>query len=149
MAVEVILLEDVEGLGELGDQTNVAEGYARNYLLPKKLAARISPASLQLLETKKLQLQKECQERLSVAQTLAGKLTSMSITIPVEASETDKLYGSVASRHIADALKEEGIEIQNEAIMLEEPIRELGVYTIDINLHADVQAPLKVWVVRA
>ena len=149
MPVDLILLEDVEGLGALGDQIRVAKGYARNYLVPSRKAAPVTPASLRRLEAKKLQLQKEHEERLGVAQTMAEKMSKISITIPVQASETDKLYGSVAASQIVEALAEENVEIEQRAVMLAEPIRELGVYSVDIHLHAEVQASLKVWVVRA
>ena len=149
MAVDLILLEDVESLGQMGEQVRVSEGYARNYLLPKNFAARMTPGNVRRLEAKKLRLQKDYEERVAVAKAMADKISALSVTIPVQASDTDKLYGSVTEAQIVDGLKEEGIEIDRAAIILEEPIRELGVYTIDVHLHDEVQTSVKVWVVRA
>ena len=149
MAVELILLEDVEGLGTIGDDVRVAEGYARNYLLPRHLAAPMTPANVKRLEAKKLKLQQEYEERVAVARTLADRIAKLSVTIPVEAADNDKLYGSVNAAQLAAALTEEGITVDRNAFQLEEPIRELGVYTVDVALHEEVQTALKVWVVRA
>ena len=149
MAVELILIEDVGELGKLGDHVRVADGYARNYLLPRKLAVSVSPANLRRLEAKKLRLQQEHAERFEVAKALAEKISQESVTIPVQASEEDKLYGSVTAAQVVEALAEGGIRIERHAVLLEEPIKELGVYSVDISLHADVQTTLKVWVVRA
>jgi len=148
MAVELILLEDVDGLGRLGDHVRVTEGYARNYLLPKSKACAVTTANLRRLEARKIQLQREHEERMAVAQAVAEKIGRLSITIPVEAAENDKLYGSVGQVQVVEALAVEGIQLERHEVLLEEPIRELGVYTVDIHLHAEVQAALKVWVVR-
>ena len=149
MAVELILIEDVAELGKLGDQVRVANGYARNYLLPRKLAVSVTPANFRRLEAKKLRMQQEHEQRVTVANALAEKIGQESVTIPVQASEEDKLYGSVTATHIAEALAENGITIDRHSVVLPEPIKELGVYSVDIALHADVQTTLKVWVVRA
>lgn len=149
MAVDLILLEDVAGLGTIGDEVRVADGYARNYLLPRNLAVPETPANMKKLEAKKLRLQQEYEERLAVAQALADRIAKLSITIPVEAADTDKLYGSVSAAQLASALSEEGVTVDRSAFQLEEPIRELGVYTVELRLHDDVQTALKVWVVRA
>lgn len=149
MAVELILIEDVEELGKLGDQVRVADGYARNYLLPRKLAVSVTSANMRRLEAKKLRLQQEHEERFEVAKTVAEKISQESVTIAVQASEEDKLYGSVTAVQVVEALAEGGITIDRHAVLLEEPIKELGVYSVDISLHADVQTTLKVWVVRA
>lgn len=149
MAVELILIEDVEELGKLGEKVRVADGYARNYLLPRNLAVSVTGANLRRLEAKKLRMQQEHEERIEVAQALAEKIGQESVTIPVQASEEDKLYGSVTGTQIAEALAESGITIDRHAVVLEEPIKELGVYSVKLSLHADVEATLKVWVVRA
>ena len=149
MAVELILLEDVEGLGSLGERVRVAEGYARNYLLPRELATEVTPSTLRQLEAKKLRMQEEYERRVEVARTMSEKISQESVTIPVQAGEDDKLYGSVTSAHIAEALAENGIEIDRHAVELPEPIKELGVYNVEVNLHPEVETTLKVWVVRA
>jgi len=149
MAVELILLEDVENVGRIGDRVRVADGFARNFLLPRKLAAAVTPGVLRRLEARKLQLQKEHEERIAVAKAMAEKIAKLSVSLAVEAGENDKLFGSVAAPQIAEALAAQGIEVERQTILLPEPIRELGVYTVDIKLHDEVRAALKVWVVRA
>jgi len=149
MAIELILLEDVEGLGKIGDRVKVADGFARNYLVPRKLADKITPGNLRALEAKKLRLQKEHEERVNVARTLAEKINALSLNIPVQAGEDDKLFGSVTASQVIAALEKEGIVLEKHTVVLEEPIRALGVYTVELNLHAEVKAALKIWVVRA
>ena len=149
MAQELILLEDVEGLGTFGERVRVAEGYARNYLLPRKLAARVTPENLKQLELRKQKMQEEYEQRVSVAESLAERISRISVTIPMQAGENDKLYGSVTAAQVVDALSEEGIQIDRHNVVLDEPIRELGVYTVTLQLHPQVQTSVKVWVVRA
>jgi large subunit ribosomal protein L9 len=149
MAVELILLEDVKDLGRIGDQVKVSDGYARNYLVPRKLGAPVAPGTLRRLEAKKLALQQEHEERIAVARALAEKIASTSVTITAEAGEEDKLYGSITTTQIADAMEEQGVKIDRHVIVLAEPIRQLGVYEVQVNLHSEVQATVKVWVVRA
>ncbi len=149
MPVELILLEDVKDLGRIGDKVRVADGFARNYLMPRKLAAKVNPGTLRFLEARKLALQKEHEERIAVARAMADKIASTSITITAEAGEEDKLYGSVTTSQIAEALAGQGVEIDRHAVVLAEPIRQLGVYEVAIALHSEVQAKVKVWVVRA
>jgi len=149
MAIDLILLEDVENLGSIGDHVTVANGYARNFLIPRRKGAPATKATLRVLEARKVGLQKEYQECFAVAESLAARINQESVTIPVQATEDDKLYGSVAAQQIIESLAEKGIELQSDTVVLEEPIQELGVYNVDIRLHDDVQAALKVWVVRA
>ncbi|MCF7854720.1 MAG: 50S ribosomal protein L9 [Candidatus Pacebacteria bacterium] len=148
MAMELILLEDVNNLGSIGDRVRVADGYARNYLLPRNLAAPLTEATLRQLEAKKRALQQEAEQRIAVAQSMAEKIDNMSVTIPVEAMEDDTLYGSVGEKQIAEALAQHGIEINEDSVHMDEHIRQLGVYNIDIQLHPEVQTSLKLWVVR-
>ena len=148
MAVELILLEDVKDLGQIGDKVRVADGFARNFLLPRHLAARVTKATQRILEAKKLTLQKQYEERQAVAKAMAEKITQASITLPMECTEDNKLYGSVGVPQVVDALKEIGIEIDKHAVQLAEPVREIGVFNIEIKLHEDVTATLKLWVVK-
>ena len=148
MAMELILLEDIKDLGMIGDTVRVADGYARNYLLPRNLAAKVTKATMRRLEARKVTLQRESSERLSVAQSMAARIGGEAVTVTAEANEEDKLYGSVTEHNIVDALKEKGIEISADAVLMDEHIRELGVYNVDIHLHPEVQGSLKVWVVR-
>lgn len=148
MATELILLEDVKNLGQMGEKVSVASGYARNFLLPRNLAAPVTPQALQALEAKKEKLQQEHEKRLAVAQSMAEKISQASITIPVEATEDEKLYGSISGAQLASALAENGIELEPECFLLEEPIRQLGVYNVDVHLHPEVKTSLKVWIVK-
>jgi large subunit ribosomal protein L9 len=147
MAKELILMADVEGLGLEGQTVKVSEGYARNYLLPRKLAASISQAALKRLEKNRLERERRQQKDRAAAQQTAQALEQISCTIPVKVGDNDKLFGSVNANDIADALKAQKIEIDRRKIHLAEPIRELGVYTVKIKLHPEIEASLKVWVV--
>ena len=147
MALELILMADVEGLGLEGQTVKVTEGYARNYLLPRKLAVSVSHAALKRLEKNRLEREARQQNERAAAQTLAQALEQVSCTIPVKVGDNDKLFGSVNANDIAEALKAQKIELDRRKIHLTEPIRELGVYTVKIKLHPEVEASLKVWVV--
>ena len=149
MAVQLLLLEDVADLGKIGDQVHVAPGYARNYLLPKKLAVPVTKAALKRIEARKLQLQKEHEERVAVAQAMADKMAKTTLVIKVAAGENDKLYGSVGPQQIVEAAAEQGLELDKNAIVMEDAIRELGSKDITVKLHAEVSGILKVKVVRA
>ena len=147
MALELILMADVDGLGLEGQTVKVSEGYARNYLLPRKLAVGISHAALKRLEKNRLERDARQQKDRAAAQDLAQALEQVSCTITVKVGENDKLFGSVSANDIADTLKAQKIEIDRRKIHLAEPIRELGVYTVKVKLHPEVEASLKVWVV--
>jgi len=147
MAQELILMADVEGLGLEGQTVKVTEGYARNYLLPRKLAASISQAALKRLEKNRLERESRQQKDRTAAQALAQTLEQVSCTIPVKVGDNDKLFGSVNANDIADTLKAQKIELDRRKIHMAEPIHELGVYTVKVKLHPEVEASLKVWVV--
>ncbi|MGI6354701.1 MAG: 50S ribosomal protein L9 [Lentisphaerae bacterium] len=148
MSVQLILREDVEGLGRIGDEVNVSKGYARNYLLPRNLAEPITKGALKRIEAKKLLMQQQHEERVNVAKAMAEKIAKMTLVIPMAAGENDKLYGSVGPSQIADALQAQGIEIERNIIALDEPIRELGSTEVEIKLHSEVKAIAKVKIVR-
>ncbi len=149
MNVELILVEDVPALGVMGEHIKVAAGYARNYLIPKKLATRATPGVLRQLEYKKQKQQEELLRQIALFKELADKIAANSVTIPMQAGENDKLYGSVTAQHIVDSLNEMKISVERKQIVLSEPIRALGVYPVDVYLHPEVIATLKVWVVKA
>ena len=148
MSMEIILLEDVANLGKIGDKVRVADGYARNYLLPRKLGQTASIGLLRQVEAKKLLLQKQHEERAEVARSMAAKISEISLEIPVAVGENDKLYGSVNSQMIVDALQVQGIEVDKNTLQLEDGIRTLGETVVEIKLHAEVKASLKVKVVK-
>lgn len=147
MDKEFLLMANVADLGAEGDVVKVSEGYARNYLLPKKLAAPVTPATRKRLE--KIQKVREISRKaeLEAARALAEKLAKVSCTITMKAKD-EKLYGSVSVNDIAAALKAGGVEVDKSIILLAEPIKELGVFEVKVKLHADVEASIKVWVVE-
>ncbi len=148
MAKEVILLNEVEGLGTEGEIVQVAEGYARNYLLPKKMAAAVTPATRRLVEKKKQErIARETAQR-EESEALVAKLEALSITLPVKTGEGGKLFGSVTASDLLDALDKQGVKLDKKQLNLTAPIRELGVFDVPVKLPQDVEATLKVWVVE-
>ncbi|MEA3489440.1 MAG: 50S ribosomal protein L9 [Candidatus Omnitrophota bacterium] len=146
--MKVILIKDVESLGETGDEIVVKDGYARNCLIPKKLAVEPTKGILRILERK--EREKERREKLLKEENerLAEKITATSCTISVDAGEGDKLFGSVTSEMIAENLRVEGVDIDRRKIILEEPIKALGVYNVEVQLHPEVKTQVRVWVVK-
>lgn len=145
--MKVILLSDIERLGHLGDEVIVAKGYARNYLLPQGHALLATPANIQFFEEKRAEYEKKVDELRSTANTLKASLDNKVVTISVRTGENNKLYGSVTTQMIADALKEENIDIDKRKILLDSPIRSLGEYPIRVRLHADIISEFTVLVV--
>ena len=145
--MKIILLEDIEKLGKEGEVVDVAPGYARNYLLVKRKALISSPGNLKKFESIKKKKAIQYMKSKEEAEKLAEKLNALSITSVVKAGENEKLYGSVTSSDIAELLKKEGYEIDKKKIAVSEPIKSLGVYSVSIKLHAEVQATVKLWVV--
>ncbi|MGN0893058.1 MAG: 50S ribosomal protein L9 [Oligosphaeraceae bacterium] len=148
MSKELILLEDVKDLGQVGDIVKVADGYARNFLVPRKLAVAVTKSSLRQVEARKLKLQKEREERLAVAQAMAAKLEALSIVLPMAVGENDKLFGSVSAQVIADAINAQGVELNKADVVLDENLRELGEYTVVVKLSSEVKANLKVTITK-
>ena len=146
--MKVILIEDVDKLGAMGKIIEVNRGYARNFLFPRKLAKPATDSTLKIVEeVKKRKLAKLVKEKRS-AEELKEKLSMVSCTIPVEAGEDDKLFGSVTAQDIAHAFELEGFSIEKKQIVLEEPIKSLGVYHVSVKLHPEVVGAVKVWVVK-
>jgi large subunit ribosomal protein L9 len=146
--MEIILRHDYEGLGKTGEIVRVKDGFARNYLLPKGIAYMAGDAGRNRLEND-LQQQKWRQNKnRRKAEELSKKLESISCTISVQVGEEDRMFGSVTSQNIADALAIQGFEIDKRKVVLDEPIKSLGIYTVPIKLHSDVDATIKVWVVK-
>ncbi len=146
--MNILLLEDIEHLGKAGDCKSVAEGYARNYLLPQKLAVIESPAAQQAVEARRKLKERGAAKVLSDAEELAQKISAVSLTIVKQVGEEDKLFGSVTTMDIAKALADEGITLDKKQIHLEEPIKALGIYTAQVKVHTEVKADLKIWVVK-
>ena len=148
MAVEIILMADVKDLGTEGQVVRVTEGFARNYLIPNKLGAPVTEATRRRLA--KMQQQREAvrKETADKARAQAGALEKGSYTISVKVGEGEKLFGSVTAADIAKIVQGQGFSIEKHAVLLDEPIRELGVYEVKVKLHADVNAVIKVWIVQ-
>ena len=146
--VSLILLDDVEKLGFAGDEVHVAPGYARNYLLPRGLAAKSTPGTLRLVESRKAIIAERRAKELADAQALAAKLGEAEISIQMQATEDEQLFGSVTPRMIAEELGKQGFAVEHSRVKLDPPIKMLGEYEVEIKLHADVTAKVKVWVVR-
>jgi len=146
--MEVILREHVDKLGERGETVKVADGYARNYLLPRKLALRATEGNKKHVEReRKIVDAREADEKQSAA-ALGARLGEVSISIARRVGETDHLYGSVTAADIADYLKEQGFELDRRKLILPEPIKTLGTHSVPLKLHRDVTVQLKVNVVR-
>jgi len=146
--MKVILRKDFETLGKIGDVVAVKDGYARNYLLPRQIAYRATTSSLRALEEEKKQHERQENKQLKDAEKLGTELEKISITIAMKVGEDDKLFGSVTSQMIADALKEKGFTVDKRTIELEEPIKTLGIFEVPVKLHTKISAKAKVWVVR-
>jgi large subunit ribosomal protein L9 len=144
---EIILQQDIENLGEAGEVVDVSAGYARNYLLPRGLAIPATAGNMKRIEQERRRLERARTRERDRAEELSEQLADRSLSFSVRAGEEGHLFGSVTSSDIADRLAEEGIEVDRRLIRLDEPIKELGVYRVAVELHADVRPELKVWVV--
>ncbi len=145
--MQVILLKELEGVGKVGDAINVKPGFARNFLLPQQAAIPATPANLDRI--KKLQKERAAVEnkRIEEAKSQAQKIDAMALTITAKAGEEDKLFGSVTTADIEEALKKQGVEADKRKIVLQEPIKRLGEFTVAVKLHPEVSASLKIQVV--
>jgi len=148
MAKEVLLMADVADLGVEGDVVTVADGYARNFLLPRKLAAPVTEATRRRLAKIRAEREELRCKAVAEAGALAEKLSGVSCTIAVKTSEEDKLYGSVSAADIVASLKEQGVDLDRQALVLESPIKELGIFEVPVKLDPEVECTLKVWVVE-
>jgi large subunit ribosomal protein L9 len=146
--MKIILLDDVAKLGRRGEVRDVADGYARNFLIPRKLALAATAGNLTNLDHIKKQQDAKASRVKSDAEELRGRIESLVYEERRQASEEGKLFGSVTSQQIAEFLESRGLKIDRRRILLEEPIKALGETTVDIRLHADVTAQLRVSVVR-
>lgn len=146
--MEVILNQDINGLGKKGAVVKVKEGFARNFLIPNGLALPLTAENLKRLEQEKQRKTAQLEKIKKEAEALKAKLASLSLTIPALAQEGDALYGSISSADLSAALKEEGLGIDKDSILLDGPIKSLGIYEVPINLHPEVSAKIKVWVVK-
>ena len=146
--MEVILLEKIANLGDLGDKVNVKAGYGRNYLLPQRKAAAATAENVAAFEVRRAELEKAAAEKKAVAEARAAQLAELQITISAVAGEEGKLFGSIGTHDIADAITAAGVEVEkSEVRMPNGTIRHLGEFDVDVHLHSDVEAIVKVIVV--
>ncbi|MFQ5876878.1 MAG: 50S ribosomal protein L9 [Acidobacteriota bacterium] len=146
--MRIVLREDIDNLGRRGEVVQVAAGYARNYLLPKRKALPATDGNLKVIEREKRRYQVRQAKEKAGAEALASRLAGVSCTIVRRVGESETLYGSVTAADIAEHLEREGIQIDKRRIQLEDPIKSLGIYTVAVRLHPEVSTDLKVWVVK-
>jgi large subunit ribosomal protein L9 len=146
--MKVILRDDVEKLGTTGNIVTVADGYARNFLFPRNLAVPATKGNVRSIDEIKKQKQFRENKKKKDAQRLKDRLEKLSLTAEVQTGEEDKVFGSVTAANIATLLEKQEFAIDRRKIMLEEPLKALGVYTIEIKLAPDVVASVKLWVVK-
>ena len=145
--MQLILTTDVPKLGEAGDIVDVKAGYGANYLLPKGLALTATTGNKAKIEHQKRMIERQVAKAREAAESLSNRLNGHNVTITRLVGEGDKIFGSVTSRDIADALANEGMDIDSRKIVLDAPLKALGVYEVSVKLHRDVVSQLKVWVV--
>ena len=146
--MKIILTQDMEHLGAAGDVVDVKPGYARNYLLPRQMGLVANKGNQALFEEVRQQRGAQLVREKREAEQKAEALSKVSVNIAVAVGEEDRIFGSVTSQQIVDLLNEQGLEVDRRAIQLDEPIRALGVYDVPVKLHPEVDAKVKVWVVK-
>ena len=147
--MEVILLKEHDSLGEIGDIVNVKPGYARNFLFPNGIAVRSSKRNIALAEEQKKTLQKRLDRASKVNQELIAQLAKVEVSIEVEVGEEDKMFGSVTNLDIHKALTEKDVKIDRQSILLDQPIKTLGVHNVPIKLSSGENQEIKVYVIKA
>lgn len=147
--MKVILKENLDNLGHIGDIVKVAPGYARNYLLPKGLALEATTKNAKALEHAKKHLEYKKNKVLEQARALAAKIEGIALTLSHQAGEEGKLFGAVTNMELAENLKAQGVEIDRKRIVLAEPIKQLGDFTAIVRIHPEVNATLKVTITKA
>ena len=146
--MKVILLETIERLGKAGEVVSVKEGYARNFLIPKNKAKTATAGNMKMLDALKKKEAAVEVKKVEEAKKTAEKIANLSLTINAQAGEEEKLFGSVSNDMISEALSVEGINIDKKEIILDEPIKKLGVYQVTVKVHPEVKANLRVWIVK-
>jgi large subunit ribosomal protein L9 len=147
VTMKVILRDDVSNLGNMGAVVTVKDGYARNYLLPRGLAVEANPRNIKSLDHEQRKIQERAKKIKTGAEDLASKLAAVTVSIRAKSGEEDKLFGSVTAMDIAEALNAKGLEIDRKKIVLDEPIKRLGTYTVHVKIHSEVTAEVSVEVI--
>ncbi|MDP8264141.1 MAG: 50S ribosomal protein L9 [Candidatus Aceula lacicola] len=146
--MKVILSQNIDRLGEIGDVVNVKNGFARNFLIPQERACLATAENLKRVEKQKAKREEEMADKKSKAEEFAKKLSGVSCTLNVEVNDLEKLYGAISETDIAKAIKDEGFEIDKKDITIEKPIEELGIFEVGIRVHPEVIAKVRVWVTK-
>jgi large subunit ribosomal protein L9 len=146
--MKVVLKDDIKNVGEMGQIVDVADGFARNYLVPRGLAVEANTKNLKALEHEKKIIQEKAKKIKNSADTLSDKISTMTLMIKAKAGDEGKLFGAVTSMDIAELLKNEGIEMDKKKIFLDEPIKRLGSYSVNIKIHPEISTHLNIQVVE-
>lgn len=146
--MQVILREDVPSLGRIGEVVKVAEGFGRNFLLPRKKALEATQGNLKRLEQEKAAIEVRRQKTKADAEVLAQRIGELTVTIEKQAGEEDKIFGSVSTREIAESLAAQGMTVDKRLILIKDAIKKVGEHTVNVHLHGDVTAVLKVVVLK-
>lgn len=146
--MKVVLKDDVKNVGKIGQVVDVADGYARNYLVPRGLAVEANTKNIKSLEHEKRTIQEKAKKIKNSTQDLAHKISTMTLVIKANAGEEGKLFGSITTMDIAELLRNEGIEIDKKKISLDEPIKRLGSYSVNIKLHPEISTQVNIQVVQ-
>ena len=146
--MKVILKEDVKSIGSMGQIVDVSDGFARNYLVPRGLAVEANVKNIRSLEHEKKVIQEKARKVKNSVQDLANRLANMTVVIKTKAGEEGKLFGSVTTMDIAEQLKNQGIEIDKKKISLDEPIKRLGTYAVNLRLHSEITAQVNIQVIE-
>lgn len=147
--MKIVLLSDVEKLGQAGDVVAVKDGFGRNFLIPTGKAMLADPRNLKMLEAQRRAASAKAERGMKSHRTFAQRLAKIEVTAKVYVGEEDRMFGAVTSSDIAELLAKQGVEIDRRWIALDEPIKALGIYTVPVKLHADVEAHIRVKVVKA
>ena len=146
--MEVILKQDVDKIGKAGMVVKVKDGFARNFLIAKGLAMPVTSSNLKQLQQEQDRKSAEQEKQKKECEALKDKLLKLSLTIAALTQEDEKLYGSITNQDIAQALKDEGLEVDKNCIFIDEPIKALGIYEVSVRLHPEVSTKVKVWIVK-
>lgn len=146
--MKIVLKDDVKNIGKMGHIIDVADGYARNYLVPRGLAIEANTKNIKALEHEKRIIEKKAKKIKNSAQELSNKISAMTFTIKAKAGDEGKLFGSVTTMDIAELLQKEGIEIDKKKISLDEPIKRLGSYSVNVKIHPEISTQFKVEVIQ-
>ncbi|HUT35860.1 MAG TPA: 50S ribosomal protein L9 [Planctomycetota bacterium] len=145
--MQILLRKDHETLGKAGEIVTVVDGFARNYLFPRKIATQVTPDNLLQLEADKRRAQREAEKKRQALLDVGKRLEAASCTIAAQATEAGTLFGSVTAAQVAAALRQEGFDVPDDAVRLEHPIKETGVYAIEVQLAPEVVSTTRIWVV--